>query len=45
MALLHQLLNMKVDWGHARKCFSSPHRAGFKGTGDPEAGMPLHLVE
>jgi hypothetical protein len=45
MALLHQLLNMKVDWGHARESFSSPHRAGFKSAGDPETCTSLHLPE
>jgi hypothetical protein len=41
VALLHQLLNMKVDWGHTCECFSSPLRAGFKGAGDPETGVSL----
>jgi hypothetical protein len=45
VAPLHQLLNVKVDWGHARESFSSPHRAGFKGAGDPETGTSLHLPE
>jgi hypothetical protein len=45
VAQLHQLLKMKVDWGQAHEYFSSPNRAGFEGTGNPEAGVPLHLAE
>jgi hypothetical protein len=45
MALLHQLLNMKVDQGHTHECFSSPNRAGSENTSNLKAGTPLHLVE
>jgi hypothetical protein len=39
VAPLHQLLNMKVDWGHVSKCFGSLNRAGSEGTGNPKAGV------
>jgi hypothetical protein len=45
MALLHQLLNMKVDWGYAHEWFGSPNRAGLEGASNPEAHTPLHFVE
>jgi hypothetical protein len=45
MTPFHQLLNMKVDWGHVCKGFGSPNRTGLESASDPEAHMPLHLAE